>query len=159
MAVHHGKAGAVMLQIDAGTAKQIASISEWTLDMGKDTVETTGMGAPNKTYVVGLPDIKGTLAAFWDDADDSFFDGIDSETGVTLELYPDKALTPNAKFAGPAWLSGSIKSGVSAAVTLSGNFVANGAWTRTPASGGAAKGLAHASAPPAQTTAPMQAAA
>jgi len=103
--------------------------------MSMATVETTAMGDVNKTYVVGLKDIKGTVTAFWDDADTSFFDGIDSPTGVTLELYPDTVNATLAAFSGPAWLSGSIKSGVSAAVVLSGTFVANGAWTRVDAAG------------------------
>jgi hypothetical protein len=128
--VHHGKDGAMYMNL-GGVSKLAGYISDFTLDMAMATVETTSMGDKNKTYVVGLKDIKGTLSAFWDDADDSFFDAIDSDTGVGLALYPDFKTSPTKFFAGPAWLSGSIKSGVSAAVTIAGNFVANGSWTRT----------------------------
>jgi hypothetical protein len=130
MASHHGKNGAIYSDLGTGPAL-LAHVSDWTLDMTMATVETTAMGAANKTYVVGLKDVKGTIAAFWDDTDDSFFNAVDSPTGVLLSLYPDLAGHPAKFFAGPAWLSGSIKAAVSAAVTLSGNFVANGAWTRS----------------------------
>lgn len=130
MSVHHGKNGAAYITIPGSPAALLMHVSEWSLDQAVDTVETTSMGAANKTYVAGLKDCKGALSGFWDDTDDLLFDAIDSIDGCGLALYPDLAAAPTKFWAGPAWLSGSIKSGVSAAVTFDGNFVANGAWTR-----------------------------
>jgi hypothetical protein len=129
--VHHGKNGAIYCSTSAaGVAGLVAHISDFTLDMVQNTVETTSMGDTNKTYVTGLKDVKGTLTGFWDDTDDTLFEAADSIDGVVLALYPS-VIVPGKCFSGPAWLDVSIKTGVAAAVTLAGNFVANGSWKRT----------------------------
>jgi hypothetical protein len=110
---------------------RIASLSKWSLNMATDKVDVTAFGDTNKTYVQGLRDIKGQLSGFWDNADDSLFDGSDSTDGVNLYLYPSSSYT-STYFYGPAWLDASIDVSVSGAVTVSGDFVANGAWSRKP---------------------------
>lgn len=129
---YHGKKGIVYgSTTGSGTAVQIASLNHWTLDMSTDTVEVTAFGDSNKTYVQGLKDLKGTLAGFWDSADDSLFDGADSTDGVKLYLYPSSDYTAGY-FYGPAWLSASIDVPSGGAVTVSASFVAAGAWGRKP---------------------------
>lgn len=115
----------------AGTASAMVSLSNWTLDMATDKYENTSFGDANKTYVQGLRDIKGTVSGFWDTANDSLFDGAESADGVKLYLYPSSN-APTFYFYGPAWLDASIAVPVSGNITVSGNFVANGAWGRMP---------------------------
>lgn len=130
MPAHHGKEGALyMSATGTGPLALVGQISEWSLDMATDTVETTALGSPNKTYVLGLKDIKGSFSAFWDDLSDAVFDAADSPDGCKLAFYPS-LLVPGQYWTGPAWVSASIKLGVTAATTIDGNFVANGAWTR-----------------------------
>jgi hypothetical protein len=107
------------------------SLSSYSADFTTDKVETTSFGDPNKTYVQGLKDIKGSFNGFLDDAGLSIFTAADSTDGVKLYLYPS-ANSPTVYWYGPAWLDASIAVGVSAANTLTGNFVANGAWGRKP---------------------------
>lgn len=132
MARYHGKKGQVFSSVTgSGAAALVASLSAWTLDMATDKVEVTSFGDANKTYVQGLRDIKGTVSGFWEDSQDVLFDGSESADGVKLYLYPSSD-APSVYFYGPAWLDASINVGVSGAVTLSANFVANGSWGRKP---------------------------
>lgn len=132
MTVYHGKNGVVyMSTTGTGTAVRVLRQTTWSLDLSTDTVEVTAFGDSNKVYVQGLRDVKGSLAGFWDDTDDSLFDGSESADGVKMYLYPT-SLNPTVYFYGPAWLDVSINTGVSQAVQVSGNFVASGAWGRKP---------------------------
>ena len=99
--------------------------------MATDKEEVTSFGDPNKTYVIGLKDVQGTLSAFWDSASDALFDAADSADGLKLYLYP-ASTAATIYFYGPAFLDASIDVPVSGAVTVSGNFVASGAWGRKP---------------------------
>jgi hypothetical protein len=130
MSAHHGKNGALYMSVSGtGPLAYVGQVSEFSLDMAVDTVETSALGAKNKTYVQGLPDIKGTFTAFWNEVDDALFDAADSPDGCKIALYPS-LLQPARYWAGPAWVSASLKSGISAAVTVDGTFMANGAWIR-----------------------------
>lgn len=114
----------------SGTATQVASLTTWSLDMPTDKVEVTSFGDTNKTYVQGLRDITGSFEGFWDDTESKLFSGSGSTDGVKLYLYPS-ADAPSRYACGPAWVDASIETGVSAAVTVSADFAANGAWDLT----------------------------
>jgi hypothetical protein len=132
MSAYHGKGGVVYMSTSgSGTATNVVYLTEYTIDFATDKVEVTSFGDTNKTYVQGLKDVKGTLSGYFDNATDQLFDAADSADGVKLYLYPT-SLVPTVYFAGPAWLDASISVGVDRAVTISGNFSANGSWTRRP---------------------------
>lgn len=131
MAVYHGRNGIVYLSsTGTGTASSVLSLTTWSLDMSRDTVEVTSFGDTNKAYVVGLKDISGDFEGFWNDAESKLFSGADSSDGVKLYLYPSTNATSKYAY-GPAWLDVSIETGVSDAVSISGSFVANGQWHTT----------------------------
>lgn len=125
----HGAAGSVwMSSTRAGATKLLMKITDWSLDMATDKVETTGLQDPNRTYVQGLKDIKGTIAAYWLGNDDTLFDASESPDGMMLYLYPNQ---PSGYYwGGPAWLDVSIKVSVSDTVKVDANFSANGVWIR-----------------------------
>lgn len=132
MARYHGRKGVVyMSTTGTGNAANVISLSSWELNMATDVVETTAFGDANKTYVQGLKDLSGTIQGFWDSADDTVFDAADSADGVKMYLYPSSDAA-TIYFYGPAWVDASISTGVSAAVTVSANFRANGSWGRKP---------------------------
>jgi hypothetical protein len=81
--------------------------------------------------VQGLKDIKGSFTGFLDDAGLAIFTSADSTDGIRMYLYPSSA-SPTVYWYGPAWLDASIAVPVAGANTLTGNFVANGAWGRKP---------------------------
>ena len=131
MAVYAGRVGVVYLATTgAGVAANVIKLNAWTINRTTDKIEVTAFGDANKTYVQGLPDLKGTFSGFWDETEAKPFTGASSTTGVLLYLYP--ASTAVTKYwYGPAWLDLSMNVPVSGAVTLSGNFAANGSWGNT----------------------------
>lgn len=132
MARSHGKTGAIYVAPSGtGVAVPIGSMSKWTLDRSTDKVETTAFQDANKTYVQGLADLKGSISGFWDSATDPLYAAGLSPDGTKMYLYPS-TLTPTVYDYGPAWLDTSIDVSVSGAVTISGNFVANGSWGHKP---------------------------
>jgi hypothetical protein len=129
MARYHGRHGVIyMSTTGSGTATQVVSLSQWTMDRSTDVVEVTSFGDANKTYVQGLPDVSGTFEGFWDDAESKPLVGAGSADGVKLYLYPSFD-APSKYWAGPAWLSVSMETSVKDAVKIKGKFSANGSWS------------------------------
>lgn len=132
MAVYAGRKGVVYLSTTgSGSAANVLKLTQWTLDQSTDKIEVTAFGDTNKTYVQGLKDVKGTFSGFFDDTETKPFTAADSTDGCKLYLYPSSDAS-GVYFYGPAWLDVSIDTGVAAAVAISGNFAANGAWGRKP---------------------------
>jgi len=131
MAAYPGKSAMMYLSTTGtGAVTNVLKISKWTLDNSTDKFETTGFLDPNKTYVQGLKDIKGTFSGFFEDTETKPYVAADSTDGCKIYLYPS-SLIPSRYWAGPAWLDISIETPVDGAIAISGNFVANGAWIRT----------------------------
>jgi len=130
MSAHAGRSGAVYIAIESstGVATSTIKIAAWTLNRATDTLDVTSFQDTNKTYVQGLPDLKGTLTGFWDDTETKPFAGASSTNGVKLYLYPDITNSPTKYAYGIAWLNASIETPVSGAVKLTGNFVAANSW-------------------------------
>lgn len=114
----------------SGAASSLAGMNKWTCDEATDKIPVTAFGDTNKTYVQGLPDIKGTFGGFFDDTETKLGTGAASADGVKLYLYPSSD-APTKYKCGPAWLDRSIDVGVDGAVTVTGSFVANGSWANS----------------------------
>ena len=124
---YHGKTGKVSM----GTpAVEVASLNKWTLSAATDKVDVTAFGDTNKQYVQGLPDYKGSVAGWFDDQEDALFVAADATTPVDLELLPVEGVA-TIKWAGKAWLDASIDVPADGAISVSGDWVAAGPWTRT----------------------------
>lgn len=128
MARYSGKGGLVYMSTSAaGAAASLLQMTEWSLNMPTDKQEVTAFGDTNKAYVLGLPDLTGSLSGFWDDTDDNMYDASRSADGVRMYLYPtDLVLTKY--WYGPAWVDFSITVPVAGPVAISGDFAGNGAW-------------------------------
>jgi hypothetical protein len=137
MARMHGMHGQV--QLTDSPEVTLAALNSWTLDQTRDLVDVTSFGDTNKTYVVGLSDLKGTLGGFYDPGDGSpatggnaedFFGAAEGDTPVNLKLMPSTLLT-TVYWTGPAYLNGAtINVSATGAITITGGFAASGAWTR-----------------------------
>lgn len=132
MARIHGKKGAIEIDPAGGTTyAAVVSLNKWTLDMATDKVDVTAFGDTNKTYVQGLPDIKGTLSGFYDNTDLTLIDAALAGSAVGLKLIPDED-APTHFWSGTAFLDASVDVDSNGAVTVSGSFVAAGPWTLAP---------------------------
>jgi hypothetical protein len=128
MARYHGRRGLVYMSASGSTvAVAVANLTKWSLDMATDLADVTAFGDPNKRYVQGIPDCKGSLEGWWDDTSDALYDSAGSNDGVIMYLYPS-SLVLTKYFYGPAWSNFSIDVGVGDAVSIKGDFAANGAW-------------------------------
>ena len=131
MAKYHGKKGVIYLATTgSGVATTIVGLSEWSVDLPTDRVETTEFGATNKTFVQGLADASGSFAGFWDDTSRTIWDAATSSTGCKLYLYPSSDAVTKYIY-GPAWLDASISTGIGDAVKISGTFAPNGVMSFT----------------------------
>ena len=131
MSVYAARKGLVYLSTTgSGSASSVLKINKWSLDQSTDKIEVTSFGDTNKTYVQGLPDIKGSFSGFWDDTETKPGTGASSTDGVKLYLYPSSDAITKYK-CGPAWLDLSYDVAVDGAVTINGSFVANGSWSNS----------------------------
>lgn len=128
----HGSRGEVKIDPTGGaSAVAVASLNSWSLSMATDKVDVTCFGDPNKVYVQGLPDVKGSLGGFWDKTDLTLFDLAMGTVAALLKLIPS-TLDPTYLFTGQAYVDASIEVSADGAVTISGDWVAAGPWTMEP---------------------------
>ena len=129
MARYAAKKGLIYLATD-GTVAAVAmtSMGMWSLNRATDKIDVTSFLDANKTYVQGLPDLRGNFSGFWDDTENKLFTAAASSAAVREYLYPSQdAITKYAY--GLAWVDGSIDCSVADAVKISGEFVAGGSWS------------------------------
>jgi hypothetical protein len=133
MAEVHGKHSRMLMDPTGavpGTPVVVADITGYTFDGSTDTVDVTPLGATNKRSVLGLPNYTGTFTANWNSADLKLLEAALAGTAVTLKLVPDNNV-PGTFLSGKAYISTSITTGSSAAVTMDGTFTAADNWTLT----------------------------
>jgi len=132
----HGMHGEVSMD-PAGTPVTpvyavIASLNKFTIEFTRDKVDVTAFQDPNKVYVQGFADIKGTLGGWWEAlASRALFDVALGDTPCSLKLVPS-TLDPTAFYSGLAYLDASIDVAADGAVAVSGNWAAAGPWVVDP---------------------------
>src|SRR5262245_48551904 len=127
---HHGKSGQVKMDKTGGSAAVvIPSLDSWDLDMSTDTVSVTSYEDTNKTYVMGLPDLKGNFGGNYDDSPEGLvlFDIFKGSVAPLLELLPDRDNTA-VLFSGHGYVSGKIAVPAEGKIAVTGSFVAADSW-------------------------------
>jgi hypothetical protein len=131
------------------TLVPIASINTWKLSQKTDKINVTCFQDKNKKYVMGLKDIQGTMAGFWDSSELTLFEAVDAPTPGLLQLIPNTEETVGtAPGVVPAWeglayIDVDIDTNVNGAPAVSSSFVAAGDWAMNLLSTGS---LAHKAA-------------
>lgn len=126
-----GARGQVKIDPTGGaTLVAVANLNKWTLDLAADKIDVTAFQDTNKVYVMGLPDVKGTIGGFWDSSELTIFNVALGTVACTLNLLPS-SLEIATFFGGKAWLDASIDVDAKGAVTIGGNFVAAAGWALT----------------------------
>lgn len=88
MAVHKGSEGTVKIG-----ANQILEIVDWALTETADTIDTTSMGDSARTFVPSLKSASGSVACRWDEADTTGQGAMTAGAEVTMNVYPEGAVT------------------------------------------------------------------
>jgi hypothetical protein len=129
----HGSGGQLKMDPTGGaTTVAVADLNTWTLDMARETVDVTAFQDPNKQYVLGLPDIKGTYGGWWNSASTpALFRVCLGNVAAMLELVPSID-EPTFLFKGLAYLDGSIDVSATGAISIDGNYVGAGPWVMEP---------------------------
>ena len=113
-----------------GSASIISSKNKWTLDQSTDTFEVTAFEDTSKSYVVGLPDAKGTVEGFWDSADTNVYNVIGSSVGRKIYIYPDAVNNIGTYFFMTAFFAAKSDGATSSATnfSLTYNAATPGSW-------------------------------
>ena len=135
MAFFRGEEGSVSFDNGSGTAGAIASTTAWTLDVTKDTLETTAHGATARSFVGSLISGSGTVdllytATSGDNTAEIISDVLTTEDDGTaaFNLFLDTSGTKKLSFNGI--ITGtSFSSTVGDISTVSVSFVTTGAIT------------------------------
>lgn len=130
MARVHGRRGRI--EIGSGSPLTvIGSLRAWSVSGARDKPEVTSFEDTNKNYLAGLPDVSGSFEGFFDTVYiGALEEAAASETGTNIKITPSLTY-PDFYYEGPVWLDVSTGGEVNGAVTVSGTFVANGAFVRT----------------------------
>ena len=91
MAILRGEQGAVQFDAAGSSNATIVGTRSWTLNITKDTLDTTDQGKTSRTFVGSLVSGSGTVELLYDDA----------ATGAAADLIDEALITSdqaNAKF-------------------------------------------------------------
>tara|TARA_Y100000114_G_scaffold109379_1_gene102881 strand:+ start:1684 stop:2103 length:420 start_codon:yes stop_codon:yes gene_type:complete len=96
MAAIRGDVGKIMFEASGGTEADIGSLRSWSLEITKDTIETTKMGATFKTRIGGLIDGSGSCELLYDPTEGAAYQAFIDDIITTgdpgdalIELFPD----------------------------------------------------------------------
>lgn len=133
MANYEGSAGTVKIKSGSDTLTAIASVRSWSLDITRDTVETTSMSSGGvRTYKKGLQTYTGSMDIVYDDSENAIVSTAlnpDTDDAVAVELYSDAAVDAT-KFAGTVIITGySITANFDGLTEASVSFQGTGAIT------------------------------
>lgn len=128
--VYHTKDGVVLLSTSQTTQPvRLPKMTEWTLEMTAPDIDITNFDSTNQEFLKGWPARRGTLAGFWQDADDTLFQAAESENGAYLYLYLTARYTGHYWW-GPVNVDASVRANVAEAGRVTANYNASGTWYR-----------------------------
>jgi len=128
MAKRHGRNGQIQIGVGGSPLPIIGSLNSWSISFTRDKVDVTSFQDQNKSYLVGLKDVSGSIEGFFDTAYiRALMDASDSDDGCSIRITPSTD-DPGFYYEGPAWLDLTNTGSVSDAIKVTANFSANGNW-------------------------------
>lgn len=130
MATHTGSEGTVKVGANA-----IAEIRSFSIEETADTVEDTSMGDTYRTHKTTLKSFSGSVDVFWDETDTTGQGALTVGSEVTLNFYPEGAVSGDTYLSGTAIVtSKSVTGSFDGMVESSINVQGTGALTTTTVS-------------------------
>lgn len=135
MANYEGSAGTCKIKSGADALTAVASVRAWSLDITRETVETTSMSSGGvRTHKKGLQSYSGSMDIVYDDSEDTIVSTAlnpDTDTAIGIELYSDAAVSAT-KFAGTVIVTGySVSANYDGLTEATVSFTGTGALTTT----------------------------
>lgn len=131
MARYLGQKAVAYISASGSTAAvNVPNLSKFGIGNARDLVDVTACGDANMTYLPSLPDYKGSLEVFFDDANSAaLFTAAASTDGVNMYLYPS-ADAASRYWYGQAWVSITDfdSGGISGPAKVSLEWGAKGTW-------------------------------
>lgn len=132
MAKLHGKSGAIYLGgPQGGGGTKVTNKTEWSIDLSRDYVDATVFGETNKTYLAGLRNFAGNYAGLLDTSGDTMLSATALDAQL-IYLYADDGATGGTVVLvahGSGFIDGTVTTGNTDAVRITGQFRAQGNWT------------------------------
>lgn len=88
MANHKGSEGVV--KVGSNT---VAEVRDWSLEETADVIEDTSMGDAARTKKAGLTSASGSVNCYWDETDSTGQGAMTVGSEITLNLYPEGAMS------------------------------------------------------------------
>ena len=122
----HGRNARLYVGLASGAAAPSPTLftDKFDLQATTDQAETTAWGDTGKTYVVGLPDAKGTFTGFYDVGGSDFYTAALDGVARKFYFYPDTVGNAGVYFFGTAFFDQSSQFSVSDASKVTGNWTA-----------------------------------
>tara|TARA_Y100001963_G_scaffold57421_1_gene80391 strand:+ start:2482 stop:2898 length:417 start_codon:yes stop_codon:yes gene_type:complete len=135
MAFYRGEEGSVKFKNSAGTTEAVAQTTSWSLDLTKDTLETTVHGDTSRSYVGSLISGTGSVEFNYTAASGNETKNLLDEVLVTedagdaqFELYIDTSGSKKWSFSGVV-TGMNTSTSVGDLTTVTANFTTSGAIT------------------------------
>jgi hypothetical protein len=127
----HGRNGLVYLSVHAGDpATSLTCLNSWTINWARDVSDVTTIADTQHRYVEELPGVTGTFSGFLDAGTSQAYIAAADGLPRSMFLYPD-ATNTSQYFSGPVLADLAVTGNTSTAVSITVNWVAAGAVTRT----------------------------
>ena len=127
MANHAGKEGTV--KIGANT---IAEIRNWSVTETAEVTDDTTMGDSDRTHLFTVGSWEATVDSWWDETDTNGQGAMTRGASVTLNLYPEGAVSADTFYTGTATITNIARSAaLDGMVEVSFTAFGNGALTES----------------------------
>ncbi len=127
MANHAGKEGTVKVGANA-----IAEIRDWSITETAETTDDTSMGDSDRTHLFTVGSWEASVSSWWDETDSNGQGALTRGASVTLNLYPEGAVSNDTFYTGTASVTGITRNAaLDGMVEVAFTCLGNGALTET----------------------------
>ena len=121
MATHAGKEGTVKIGSNV-----IAEIRDWSITETGETADNTSMGDSARTHLATVSSWEASVSSWWDETDTNGQGAMTINASLTLNLYPEGAVSNDTFYSGTATITGITRNAaldgmVEVAFTAQGN--------------------------------------
>lgn len=126
MANHTGIDGTVKIGANA-----VAEVRNFSINTSAETIDDTTITDTAKTFVAGQTSWTADVSCFWDDTDTTGQGAMTAGASVTLNLYPEGAITGDTYWTGSAIITSmNVSTPTNGMIEASFNAQGSGALTK-----------------------------